>query len=171
MHHLSCHTSEASEIVSLVETPSRESGCKEDNAEEKRLPDVNMNNMSKIACPEPGCHFETEYRANLARHKKRKHMAINGREEDLVGHDLMQVSPAGENRKRSHSGLVSQSVSDARSSKMMKLQIGEVKSLAVKEEEEVVEGTTAGEMEGRYRGNLKWDLGVVSCPNCAVKLR
>ena len=170
MHHLSCHTSEASEIVSLVATPSRESGCKEDNAEEKRLPDENMNNVSKIACPEPGCHFETEYRANLVRHKKRKHMAISGRE-DLVGNDLMLASPAGGNGKRSHSGLVSQSVSDARSIKMMKLQTGEAKSLAVKEEEEVGEGTTAGEMEGRYQGNLKWDLGVVSCPNCAVKLR
>jgi len=44
----------------------------------------------------------------------------------------------------------------------MKLQIGEVKSLAVKEEEEVGEETTVGEME---------DLGVISCPNCAVKLR
>ena len=97
-------------------------------------------------------------------------MAISGRDEDLVGNDLMLASPAGGNGKRSHSGLVSQSVSDARSSKMMKLQIGEVKSLAVKEEEEI-EGTTAGEMEGRYWGNLKWDLGVVSCPNCAVKLR
>ena len=171
MHHLSCHTSEASEIVSLVATPSRDSGCKEDNAEEKRLPDENMNNVSKIACPEPGCHFETEYRANLVRHKKRKHMAISGREEDLVGNDLMLASPAGGNGKRNHSGLVSQSVSDARSIKMMKLQTGEAKSLAVKEEEEVGEGTTAGEMEGRYQGNLKWDLGVVSCPNCAVKLR
>ena len=88
-----------------------------------------------------------------------------------MGHDLILASPAGGNRKRNHSGLVSQSVDDARSSKMMKLQIGEVKSLAVKEEEEVVEGTTAGEMEGRYRGNFKWDLGAVSCPNCAVKLR
>merc|ERR1719167_416080 len=45
---------------------------------------------------------------------------------------------------------------------MMKLQIGEVKSLAVKEEEEVVEGTTVGEMG---------DLEVISCPNCAFKLR